>query len=228
MGISIPVQVAGDSGQASGSPSIGTTLNVPQGSFLIAALNVSTVANDPFLTVVDSVGNHYTIVQAQDNGSGLTTCAFAFCPATIVDTPAGSTFTATTSGGSAWNLHRAWSCSGVQPFSPLDQVAKINQPVAGTSASLSTGTLASPNEIGFAYTYMLGSGSGGGTITKPAAMTDLFNNGYNDIAYQFSNGSTAAMTDNAAWTNSSEYSAVIATFLAAPTVGLIGIASSEW
>ena len=204
-----PIQILGPSAStvSGAAAAVTSTVDAPAGSTVVVAIDIATVNNQAFVGVADTPTNSYTLVQPAA-AAGTTNAAIGYSVNTTHDLPIGSQWTVTTGGGNYY-IKGAWiTCTaGV-----LDKSVTINQATPGTSASLSSGTLSIANETAFGYVYMLGSGSGGGTLTTGSGFTDLQNDSYTDVGYLIQSGSTTSITYAPSWTSSSAYSGVLVTF----------------
>jgi len=207
----VPVAIcAVSNGISSGSASPTTsTVLAPAGTMVLVALNTGTL-NEAVSSLVDSQGNNYTLVQPSTSAGSTNNCfGWIIVPTSL---PIGTSWTAVIGGASSWNLKSVWYTPGVVG---VDKAITSVVSVAGTSASVSSGTLTYRYEVGFAYIYFTGNGAGGGTVTESPGFTNLVFNtpsAFNDIAYIDQSASTTQFTYAPTWTTSSTYTVILLTF----------------
>ncbi|MGC9602819.1 MAG: hypothetical protein ABSE76_03755, partial [Minisyncoccia bacterium] len=166
----------------------------------------------------DSMGNcggSYSQAVQSPTINGALNSAIFYC-VTTTDLPAGSTFTVTTANGQY--MISAMAVIGAN--GGLDKTASTNITTNSTSASLTTGTLATANEI---VVGAVTCSCGWGATTNATNFSIIGNGGYYPWGqYQVVN-STTPVVFNPSWTTTgNSYSVVLASFKTSPILGGIG------
>lgn len=188
----------------SGAPSTGVTnaTDIPVGSCVLIALNVSGGSYDKFTIITDAVGNVYQSIQApsgsyQGNAIGV-------CLATAHDMPNGTTWTVTTQGGSQYAVKGVYTIGAVNTLIASTTIANA---VAGTSLSATVGPYTPPLTSLIAFGFVNGTF---GTWTEGAGFTNLtLGSGFNSISYEIQIANGANITWAPSWTSSTIYSGAL-------------------
>lgn len=168
-------------------------------------------------TVTDSAGNTYVMAVSNTVTPGIPTSAIFYSLNSAHDLPAGGTITATWPAGNG-QLSEAYDISGAN--GGLDVATSTVNTGNVQTVSLSSGTLALPNEVIFAAVNPNNGDSG---FTEASGWTTSgVGFGNYDFAYQVAN-STASVTYDPSWTASgSPISAVLASFKVTSQPAAIG------
>ena len=197
----------------SGSASTATSsIAIPIGSFVLAALDLAG-SNSIVTSVTDSSGgNSYTIIAPPAN-TGTFGCAFAYCPSTTNTISSGASWTSSNSNSQQWFLKGVWRLFGVNA---VDQSATINFTSAASTFSISTAALLSPNTFCWGYAYPQFANS----ITSNSPWSDQYNNQFNAISELIQAGSTSAVTYSGLIPASTSYTAIVVAFRPIVTIPL--------
>lgn len=194
------------------SPTHKSTVDAPIGSLICAFLgpwnNNTTVS-----TFGDGTANSYTLFQPPAT-TAMEGCTLAYS-FTTVDVPVNSSFTATTGDGGGYFFSGAFKVSGIVSSSPLDTSQKTITAVAGTSLSLSTGTLLQPGELIVAFANSVSATFG--ASLDVAGFTTYDPNVEGSFSFTISYRinpvpATTSITWNPSWPTSATYAAVLASF----------------
>jgi len=190
--------------------------NSGNGTPLLAIVQTDN-ANAAISSVTDTAGNTYAKLIATPATANIVGAAAYYCASSTAAIVSGSTkLTVTTSNGSQWDLDIWVSISGAGGGG--DVASQQLGTTTGTSASISSGTLASASEILFGGMWLAGSAS---TITESSGFTNIFGAGasqWTAVGYKIVSATTS-IAYSPSWTTSQKFTALLVSLKATASGG---------
>jgi hypothetical protein len=213
MSIGTPNTLLAGSGTGilSGSATGVATGTAPAGSLLVCCIMTNSDA-DSITAFSDTAGNVYTIYGVA-GGTSYAGLYFCYCLNSSAPITTSTTWTATTAlgGSNHWLQHGMYSVSGAGLAAEGGSASGTS--TGATSASVSTGTLASNNVIAFGQILLNPQGAGGGSVVVGGGWTALFTYAaYSNAGYLIQSSSFSSISYTPTWNTNSGYSIIILAF----------------